>query len=272
MRRFFVRDCPGPNSPIELDRLEALHAVRVLRLGDGETVLAIDGQGRAVTAKLRLEGPKGSAKGVFLDFVAEGPSKAVRETAPIVLEMALVKNDAMAWIVEKAVELGVETLVPVITERCVLKFDERGPDPYLQRWARIGEQSLKQCGRHKRLEITRPKKISELVKSTLSPNALRLWADESIDFSDRPEKILSSTTLGKNLPEAIHLLVGPEGGFSEEEREWIQAAARPVGKLGKTIGISLGPLVLRAETAAVYMISVVQNLFFSGQQKPASLD
>lgn len=238
MRRVILKTLPEPERPERVPETEARHLVGVLRLRDGDRVEAIDGQGRAVVAKLRLAG----ADEVWLDF-AETRAREEGGKVPLQLELAVLKADAMSWAIEKAVELGVSRLTPVIADHCVVKLT-KGPTEFRERWQRIADQALKQCGRLERMTIEDPRPISALTAAT--PERPRIFCDEGA--------IATAPTLLERLGELrdareLSLLVGPEGGWSAGEREKISAAAA-------TYAASLGPNVLRAETAALFAVSV----------------
>jgi 16S rRNA (uracil1498-N3)-methyltransferase len=172
---------------------------------------------------------------------------------PIVLEMSILKGDAMEWAVEKAVELGVQKIVPVVTDYTVVQIQSKGPQAFQERWQKIADQSLKQCGRLDRLEISLPIPLSEvLTKTAQTPGWVRLWCDEA-SIEQAP---FLSTWL-QNQPQSPgctwRILLGPEGGWSGEERVLLQQESlhQP------NFRIHLGPLILRAETAALFTTSVV---------------
>jgi 16S rRNA (uracil1498-N3)-methyltransferase len=251
MKRILCPQLPKPHRPVNLPEAEANHAVRVLRLRDGDSVEAIDGQGHSVPAILRthhgptrLELPSGVGLAGQSTARAEAPGSVV----PLILEMAVIKGDSMEWVVEKAVELGVRTLIPVTTAHTVVQFKNKGPEAFRERWQKIADQSLKQCGRLERLMIEAPISLEELFTHTpSSEKAPRYWCDEAAgpNAPDLPQKLADLKTETFN---EVHLLIGPEGGWSEAERAWLATAAEKV---------QLGPLVLRAETAALYGISQI---------------
>lgn len=249
MKRLLCPQLPKPHRPVTLTEDEANHAVRVLRLRDGDSVEAIDGQGHSVPAILRLQG--GTPR---LELaVARQTSHAVQvrtdaENAivPLTLEIAVLKGDAMEWIVEKAVELGVRKLVPVLTAHTVVQTKSKGPEAFRERWQKIADQALKQCGRLERLQIEVPTSLEQVIaKQPATAQSPRLWCDEAAGqaASDLYTRLGNPREVSE-----IRLLIGPEGGWSEEEREWLASSAER---------ISLGPLVLRAETAALFGASLV---------------
>jgi 16S rRNA (uracil1498-N3)-methyltransferase len=241
LKRLLCPQLPKPHRPTVLAEGEAHHAVRVLRLRDGDTVEAMDGQGHAAPAVLRVLGDQ-----VRLEFAGAAATSSAQVAAapaadavtPVVLEMAIIKGDAMEWVVEKCVELGVRQLAPLVTAHTVVQVKNKGPEAFRDRWQKIADQALKQCGRLERLEVLLPESLEERVaRHALTPVTPRYWADES-ERERAPH--LADTQPGS--ASEIRLLIGPEGGWSEAERQLLATAATRVG---------LGPLVLRAETAAL---------------------
>jgi 16S rRNA (uracil1498-N3)-methyltransferase len=249
MRRLLCPRIPAPGCPVLLTEDEARHAVRVLRLREGDLTEAIDGRGGAAVARVRL----GAERSVTLEF--ESGLERTRTAAPeLVLELAVLKGEAMEWAVEKAVELGITRLQPVLTAHGVVQIDRKGPEAFRDRWQRIADQALKQCGRLESMPIGLPVPLEQL----LQEEASRLWCDER----DRDRLPSLAEALGQ-AQTPLHLLIGPEGGWSETERSLLSAgtsSARPV---------SLGPRVLRAETAAIYVASVAGAWL---EQRDAKLD
>lgn len=247
MKRVLCPQLPKPHRPVTLSEDEANHAVRVLRLRDGDSVEAIDGQGHSAPAILRVHG--GPPR---LELATASESRAAHRTdaagavVPLILEMAVLKGDAMEWVVEKAVELGVRKLVPVLTAHTVVQIKSKGPEAFRERWQKIADQALKQCGRLERLLIETPVPLEQVIaREPSSARSPRYWCDEAAG-SASPE--LSQKLAGASELEQVRLLIGPEGGWSEEERGWLAGAAEKV---------QLGPLILRAETAALYGVSLV---------------
>jgi 16S rRNA (uracil1498-N3)-methyltransferase len=248
MKRLLCPQLPKPHRPAPLSEEEANHAVRVLRLRDGDSVEAIDGQGHSAPAILRVHGgpPRLELATGEARVAAKPRTDAPDAVVPLTLEMAVLKGDAMEWVVEKAVELGVRRLVPVLTAHTVVQIKSKGPEAFRDRWQKIADQALKQCGRLERLQIELPASLEEIIaRQPASERAPRFWCDEAAG-----EGVVDlHTHLSQRLSvDEIRLLIGPEGGWSEEERGWLTPAAQR---------ITLGPLVLRAETAAVFGISLV---------------
>lgn len=244
MKRVLCHPLPKAGKPSPLSDDEANHVLRVMRLRDGDLLEAIDGRGGSVIARVRTQG--GGSRLEFDSVSGASPHGVL----PLELEIALLKGDAMEWVVEKAVELGVRRLVPVQTAHTVVQTKGKGPEAFRDRWQKIADQALKQCGRLELMEVALPISLPDLLaSSTASAQWPRLWCDET-------EREKSAPLLAQ--AESLHasgyrLLVGPEGGWSDKERDILYAEI----KQGSTHRVALGPLVLRAETACIFGVSVL---------------
>lgn len=252
MKRVLCRQIPQPGKSVELSEDEAGHLTKVLRMRNGDRVEAMDGHGLAQLCRLVVRG-----KTVLIQADADQASATARESnpgevVPLELEMAVLKGDAMEWVVEKAVELGVQTLIPLSTAHSVVQIGKKGPEAFQERWQKIADQALKQCGRLERLKISLPTSLEERLRQDPGNATPRFWCDEaqnreaaSLSQALHALETQSSSTL-------VRLLIGPEGGWSELERDLLRISAKPV---------SLGPLILRAETAALFGISLISAHF-----------
>jgi 16S rRNA (uracil1498-N3)-methyltransferase len=222
------------------DRGEIGHIRRVLRLKVGDGVVLFDGEGKEYSAAIsHMTSDKISFKlssGGSL-FTAESPLK-------IILGVGLLKAAKFDWLVQKTTELGVSEIIPIASEHVVPLWPGGKNRSRQLRWEKIVSESAKQCGRAKVPRIHSPCSFEEALDKDFA-KALRLflWERET------------TGTLGKACGEpasSIYVLVGPEGGFSEPEAlRALQAGFRP---------IRLGPRVLRAETAGVAIVSLLQFL------------
>jgi 16S rRNA (uracil1498-N3)-methyltransferase len=255
-KRLLCPSLPKPNRSVTLAEKEAHHATRVLRLRDGEIVEAMDGNGNKTLAVLRTKA--GAIRVEFMETPPEGiacrPTLTTQEIPlNITLEMAVLKGDAMEWVVEKAVELGVKKFIPILTAHTVVQMKSKGPEQFKERWQKIADQALKQCERLDRMEIATPITLEELVASTAQEkDTSRVWCDEA-SLTESPYLMNWIGTVSPAETPTIRLLIGPEGGWSSLERTLLAQDTRARA----TFRIHLGPLILRAETAAIFAISVV---------------
>jgi 16S rRNA (uracil1498-N3)-methyltransferase len=211
----------------------------VLRLRDGEVVIAADGRGlwrhcAAAATEVPATGRRGSA----LALRPIGPvNRAVRETPEITICFALTKGDRPEWTAQKLTELGVDNLVPVITERTVVRPAGAGAQQRLERLRRVAREAAMQS---RRPWLPHVEAITELA-TMLSTLSTRRQAPPCV------------ATAGGAPPSLARpfVVVGPEGGFSERDLE-------PLGPRPDTIG--LGGLTLRSETAAVTAGALLASL------------
>ena len=273
-KRLLCPAFPKPHTPVPLSDDEAHHAIHVLRLRDQDTIEILDGNGHRGLARLRTRGGPVRVEWLAPDPKEGGATLTLKDSPlPITLEMAVLKGDAMEWIVEKAVELGIGKLVPVLTAHTVVQIKNKGPAFYQERWQKIADQALKQCGRASRLTVLPPISLESLImggtggtEGSIGRGAetahkkeysfMRLWCDEkSSESSEEPSSYLLDW-LRSRFPllfSEVKILIGPEGGWSMSERQLLlqESHSRPLQR------IDLGPLVLRAETAALFAASLI---------------
>ena len=217
--RLFVSGQLGKGARVELDAAQANYLGNVLRLGEGAELLTFDGQSGEWLARITQAGKK------RMTLAVERLTR-VPETIPDVwLAFAPVKRNPTDWLVEKATELGVAKLIPVMTRRTIAERVK------LERLQAIAIEAAEQCGRSVLPSIEQPVSLAEL----LSTNERALY------FADEGGGELPASAF-KQGPSTI--LIGPEGGFTDDERSAIRAASNAVP-------VSLGPRILRAETAAL---------------------
>jgi 16S rRNA (uracil1498-N3)-methyltransferase len=257
-KRVLAPQLPSRERPVFLPESEADHLTRVLRLRDGDVIEALDGHGHSALVSLRIKG--GGPRIEFLegaDNAAKTTGVTTQGATPVELEMAILKGDAMEWVVEKAVELGVRTLYPTVTAHTVVQIRNKGPEAFRDRWQKIADQALKQCGRLDKMEVALPMALEDLLsRRPATQENPRLWFDEAgKDESAYLENWLERQDF-RSLS-SVRLLVGPEGGWSVQERDLLMASSRvsPIHRLG------LGPWVLRGETAALFSVSLTTARF-----------
>jgi 16S rRNA (uracil1498-N3)-methyltransferase len=259
-KRVLCSFLPTLHHPVPLSPSEAHHAIQVLRLREGQIVEALDGKGHCQQVVLRLK--RGEPQLEYLPPEALPNSSSVamspEKPLPITLEIAVLKGEAMEWVVEKAVELGASRLTPVLTAHTVVQVKAKGPEAFQQRWQKMADQALKQCGRTYALQIDLPTPFEHLFPTP--PSALRFWCNESglTEPAAFLPQVLQPFTNPPQVeptphPSEFRILIGPEGGWSAAEKQFLKQASqseslRPV---------HLGPLILRAETAALYTLSLV---------------
>lgn len=241
MRRFFTE----PQNITE-DRIaifeDSRHIQKVLRMNCGDEILVFDGTGYEYTAKLtEIE------KTVCYAEVLEKNLSLSEPKTQITLFQGLPKSGKMETIVQKSVELGVIKIVPVMMERCVTRISSKAVgQEKAARWSKVSVEAAKQCGRGKVPVVSEPVTFDEAVEQLLKTE-LPIMPYEELGHEGRLglKELLSSNKTATS----IGILVGPEGGFSEQE------VALAVSKGVNTIG--LGKRILRTETVASALIPVI---------------
>jgi 16S rRNA (uracil1498-N3)-methyltransferase len=206
---------------------------------EGAIVQALDGKGNAALSKMHIN----SDQQVILEFCEKIlPSSAEKDAVAIHLGLCVLKAPTMANVIQKCAQLGVAEISPLISERSILPLKNEKKTHFQNRWQSIADQSLKQSGRLTLL------KINPLIslEHFLSEKKHLLWCDTSTqDCPHLAEQIYSQ-------PQSpITLLIGPEGGFSLKEQTQIRADATAV---------HLGHLTLKADTATLFAVSVIQSV------------
>jgi 16S rRNA (uracil1498-N3)-methyltransferase len=256
MRRALSGPLPlKPGTLVPLDDQEAKHMTAVLRLGPGDEIELLDGQGMKARANLVFRDKK-----VFAELT-EVPNTDTRfVSAPIHLSIGIIKGDAMEWVVEKAVEMGVKSLTPVETEFTVVKIHKKGAEAFQERWQRIADQAIKQCGRLDRMVIHAPVVFEE----ALLQKQHFIWLDEVLSENGTPDDHLAKLLPTLSPRSDYALFVGPEGGFSPTERaRLLQLTGSEKHEITRA---GLGALILRAETAALMGAAILIGDYY-GRKK-----
>lgn len=234
-RLFVERDLTG--DALELDDREAHYLGHVLRLNRGHELVAFNGRGTERHATVQSL----QRRGATLEL-REHQVPLPEPSLDLTLIQALPKSDAMDLIVQKATELGVRALQPIYTDFSVVKLDSERSERRVEHWRKIAQSACEQCGRHAPPRIEAPLALAESLGSLPAP--MRVALD--------PGAAAAFTTLARpSLPLAI--AIGPEGGFSPADWRRLDAA--------RFARATLGPRVLRAETAAIAACAVAQSLW-----------
>jgi len=223
-------------SRVVLDPGEAHHLVHVLRLREDATFEALTVEGKRFVCTLFREGSQ------WFGRIMSAVTLPCESPLHLILAQALVKRDKFEWIVQKAVELGVSEILPVISHRTEVRLDEARRDRKLERWNRILVEAVKQCGRTVIPMILEPLTLAEALRSRAE--AAHLVFDE--EGNDNLRQWIQSNPP----PHRLVTYVGPEGGWDNQDRALFAAGSIPRVKLGNR--------TLRAETAAVTAISILQ--------------
>jgi 16S rRNA (uracil1498-N3)-methyltransferase len=239
LARLFVRDDILPGQELRLDIEQARYISRVLRLHVGDHLTVFNGTNGEFVANV-LSISKNSAS-VQVDAHVE---TATESSLKIHLVQGISRGERMDFVVQKATELGVKRISPVLTEHGVVKLDARRTAKRRDHWQKVAESACEQSGR------IRPPLIDEPVSLNSWFGAKTGEADIDLILRPRAATALSSIAVPKT---KVCFLIGPEGGFSDSEYEDAAIAGFK--------GVSLGPRILRTETAAIAALTVAQSLW-----------
>ncbi len=214
---------------------EARHISRVLRHRVGDELRFATGTGEFLVAKVdRIE-----SDGISAEILRRDADPRESDAPWSMLGLALLKGDRFEWALEKAVEVGVHEIWPLLCDHCVVRWKESGGAKKLERWRRIAESAMKQSGRSWRPVVhppVRPLEAVETFRQRFGSDSLVAVADEAVE-----DGVPAGEDWAPKRPRLV--LVGPEGAFSESEKAALTEARVPA--------FSLGPYRLRAETAAL---------------------
>lgn len=244
MHRFYLPRESWQSSTWELSGDEAKHAVKVLRMKEGDSCIVFDGEGQASSATIT------SIISSELVYLQPGNNYAQTPPAPLVLELyqAIPKGGNMDLIIQKAVELGASRIIPLVTEHTIVRLSAKDAIAKRKKWQRIALEACKQCGQNILPSIETPVGFQQgLVSFGKVPDQLYIIA------SLAPGALPIRDILEQARSQQIHraaVLIGPEGDFSPEETAFaLQLGFQPV---------TLGPIVLRVETAAFFCLSALR--------------
>lgn len=245
MPRFYVPPAGCGGDSILLGPAETAHAVRVLRLGPGARVTILNGAGGRFDCEISAVEKRATTLRV-IDSVVE-PAPRPRVT----LVQAVLKTKPMDWLIQKATELGVTRIVPVLTGRTVPDFSSAESGRKREKWEAVAVEALKQCGLAWLPRIEPPQLLSGFIETGTSFHASWVGALNvgAARLGARLDEVLP---VGAETGE-LGLWLGPEGDFTASELAAIQAVG--------AIPVSLGPRVLRSETAALTMLAVLGEHF-----------
>ena len=238
MHRVLIPPVAVREGPLTISDPRTLHhLLHVLRVEAGEPLECFDGQGRRYLGSVIRCTPR--ALVVKVDKTCEEPPPALR----ITLVQALIKPERFEWVIEKATELGVTRILPLLTARTTTRMGSGGATTRLRRWQRIVASAATQCGRAALPRLAAPQRfeatLTELQGSPaflFSPAAEEVWEERLPQMTQRGE---------------LAIFIGPEGDFTPEERALASRAGVQLVRLRSTI--------LRSETAAVAVVAILQH-------------
>jgi len=237
--RVYLPEGAPASGPLELPPSEAHHLSRVLRARVGDAVTLLDGKGNAWEAVISDVAPRKVQVDVAEQLAPAPPP------APVTLSLALVKGKAFDEVLRHATEIGVRTIQPVLTQRCEVKIVADRAENKLEHWQAVAVEACKQSGNRWLPEIVEPVPLKAAATAS-GQGVIRLVAsleDASVPLGQVLQRMDAAT--------ALEVMIGPEGDFTPEEYALLaESGYRPV---------RLGTHVLRAETAALYALSVIDQ-------------
>ena len=237
-RRFYAEPTEIDGSLVSLSKEETHHLVHVLRLKPGDEVSVFDGRGNEYRCSFR-----GEHRSHAELEVTEPLTDVVESPLLLTLAQSVLRSDKFDLIVQKATELGVSRIIPLATEHSNVRFSRDKEDARLDRWRRISLEALKQCGRRRLVEIAAPMTVTKLTEAEDSGLLLV--------FSEKGGSSIAAALRQAGTLNALTALIGPEGGWSDAELTFLEGR-------GAT-AVSLGPRILRTETAALVAITLIQH-------------
>ena len=240
MHRFYLPPERCAGNALRLDGREAHHALHVMRLKRGDAITILDGAGNEFFCEV-----ESSAR----DSVALAVKKK-KSTPPlpcaITLLQAVPKGKIIESIIQKSVELGAHRVVPILSERVLTQLDGNDAEKKRDKWQQVAIEAIKQCGAAWLPRVEAPVTPAQFIARAEKFDLLLVGSLQS--ERRHPREVLHEfATKRGRLPQSVGVWIGPEGDFSVDELNAIQAAgAQP---------ISLGQLVLRVETATIYCLS-----------------
>ena len=240
MHRFYLPPASSRGNPLRLEGREAHHALHVLRLKRSEPVAVLDGAGNEFLCTVE------NAAKDFLTLTVQEKKSTPAPPCAITLLVAVPKGKIIEGIIQKAVELGAYRIVPLLTNRVVVQLDDEGAEAKREKWQQVAIEAIKQCGATWLPKVEAPLTIGEFLTRGESLE-LSLVGSLQTERRHPREWIKEFQAQSGRQPHTAGIWIGPEGDFTLAELQTIEAAgARP---------ITLGPLTLRVETAAIYCLS-----------------
>jgi 16S rRNA (uracil1498-N3)-methyltransferase len=253
LTRVFVEGALNPGGSVELPRDTGSHLAKVLRARSGDEIVLFNGDGREFIGA--IETVRGSRVSASI-----GAARSIDRESPfqLTLVQCVPRGDRMDFIVQKATELGVVRIVPVLSQRSVVRLDEVQAASKQVHWRAVAVSACEQCGRNRLPSVEPPQPLLTYL-GAMAPRAdtdrlLRLVLEPERARETRREArpIDAAHSIDGEIPAAsgAQIAIGPEGGFTPDELEAFDLSAFS--------RVTLGPRVLRTETAAIAAIVVLQ--------------
>lgn len=236
MQQYFLHQPIQIGASVQLDKDSSYHQLTVLRANAGNRFRLADLEGNIYLAQLEINGRQVFAK--IIEKIGEDNEMKVKVT----IIQALIKGERWDYFLQKATECGVTRIVPFVSERNVVKYDDKTNVKKLKRWRKIVQEAAEQSRRNIVPEVTAPITLKDLHYYRNDTNFV------AYEFEADSDRQLKNLVFGKD---SVSVLIGSEGGFSPREIEqFISIGFLPVG---------LGKRILRAETAAIVALTLIES-------------
>ncbi|MBU0992248.1 MAG: 16S rRNA (uracil(1498)-N(3))-methyltransferase [Proteobacteria bacterium] len=243
LKRFHIDTNIITQERIMIQSREANHIKNVLRMTIGDHLCLFDNQGNEYEARITSL----SSQGIEVEIIETFIAAPVEKSLQLCVAQSFLKDKKMDALVRQVTELGVTRWHPFFSERSIPQPDKNRMKNRLERWQKISHEALKQCRRNLPLEIVPPCTFDVILETGSQ-------ADLSLIFWENESMPLGGITADKtDHPQSVFIVTGPEGGFSQQEID----KAKDKG----FICLSLGPRILKAETAAISSVTLMQFIF-----------
>jgi 16S rRNA (uracil1498-N3)-methyltransferase len=234
--RIFTQQPLSAQPELELEPAPSAHIARAMRMGQGDALTLFNGRGGEYAAVITAV----SKKAVTVE-IGEFRNTELESPLAIHLGIAISRGERMDWVIQKATELGVSRVSPLLTQRTEVKLKGERADKKIQHWRQIGIAACEQCGRNQLPLIEPLQALPEWLAATKDETKLVL----------HHRALRTEPANTEHKPTRVSLLVGPEGGLSELEIS--------LAELAQFQALRLGPRVMRTETAPLAAIAILQS-------------
>ncbi|QWU15003.1 16S rRNA (uracil1498-N3)-methyltransferase [Paenibacillus sophorae] len=254
MQRYFVSPENFGEGSVSIGGEDARHIARVMRGKAGDKLIVSDGVSREALAEIALIG-----EGIVTVSIIENMPMTQEPRVKITVAQSLPKGDKMEIVIQKCTEIGAAAFLPFLSERTIVQYDERKESKRLERWRKIAKEAAEQAHRNIVPEVAAPLTWKQLLKTVNRYDAVYFCYEKEEGLQLRSAVAPWAAQLGATAEASALVIVGPEGGFSENEcREAEEAGAVSVG---------LGKRILRCETAG--MVAAACILYETGEMGEA---
>ncbi|MGC8989270.1 MAG: RsmE family RNA methyltransferase [Verrucomicrobiia bacterium] len=249
MHRFFIAGVAPDSTELCLEGSEAHHALNVLRLEINSPVSVLDGAGSEYFCKVK------NVRRNCIALTVLERRQFTQPPCPVTLFQAMVKNKAMDLIIQKTTELGVHRIVPVICHHSIVRPSPADAAEKAEKWRAVAIEAIKQCGQPWLPLIDEPRPLQHALRKQ-PPAGLSIVASLQHAAKHPRECFMAHLAVHRRPPNTVSVWIGPEGDFTKDELATILASG--------AVPVTLGPFVLRSETAAICSVAITMYELTSG--------